>query len=54
LKHMQKDMRLALLLGDDHDQPLPTVSAANNAYIAAKRGGFSDEDLSAVIKSIEK
>jgi len=54
LKHMQKDMRLALLLGDDHDQPLPTVSAANNAYIAAKRDGFSDEDLSAVIKSIKK
>ena len=51
LKHMQKDMRLALLLGDDHGQPLPTISAANNAYIAARRDGFSDEDLSAVIKS---
>lgn len=52
LKHMQKDMRLALLLGDEHGQPLPTISAANNAYIAARKDGFSDEDLSAVIKSI--
>ena len=33
-------------------KPLPTISAANNAYIAARKDGFSDEDLSAVIKSI--
>lgn len=53
LKHMQKDLRLALLLGDAHHQPLPTISAANNAYIAAKKNGLSDEDFSAMIKAIE-
>jgi 3-hydroxyisobutyrate dehydrogenase-like beta-hydroxyacid dehydrogenase len=53
LKHMQKDMRLALLLGDSVNQPLHTSSAANNAYIKAKKNGCSDEDFSAVIKCIE-
>ncbi|WP_028579049.1 NAD(P)-dependent oxidoreductase [Desulfogranum japonicum] len=54
LKHMQKDMRLALLLGDAHNQPLHTSSAANNAYIRAKQNGYGEEDFSAVIKNIEK
>ncbi|ACN15974.1 putative oxidoreductase family protein [Desulforapulum autotrophicum HRM2] len=54
LKHMQKDMRLALLLGDSYCQPLYTSSAANNAYITARKNGCSDEDFSAVIKNIEK
>lgn len=54
LKHMQKDMRLALLLGDSCNQPLATSSTANNAYIAAKNIGCSDEDFSAVIKAIMK
>ncbi len=53
LKHMQKDMRLALLLGDACSQPLHTSSAANNAYIAARKIGCSDEDFSAVIKAVE-
>ena len=54
LKHMQKDMRLALLLGDSCNQALHTSSAANNAYIKAKKDGCSDEDFSAVIKNIEQ
>ncbi len=54
LKHMQKDMRLALLLGDKHAQPLSTSSAANTAFIDAKSNGCSDEDFSAVMKVIEK
>ncbi len=54
LKHMQKDMRLALLLGDKHAQPLSTSSAANTAFIDAKSKGSSDEDFSAVMKVIEK
>ncbi|BHH83165.1 NAD(P)-dependent oxidoreductase [Desulforhopalus sp. 52FAK] len=53
LKHMQKDMRLALLLGDSCNQMLNTSSAANNAYIKAKNNDCSDEDFSAVIKAIE-
>lgn len=52
LKHMQKDMRLALLLGDSHGQPLPTASAANNAYIAARSSGHADLDFSAVLKTL--
>ena len=54
LKHMQKDMRLALLLGDAYSQPLHTASTANNAYIAARQNGSSEEDFSAVIKNIHE
>ena len=53
LKHMQKDMRLALLLGDENAQPLAVSSAANSAYIKARQFGSSDEDFSAVMKVIE-
>lgn len=53
LKHMQKDMRLALLLGDQCGQALFTASAANNAYIKAKKSGYGDEDFSAVLKAID-
>ena len=53
LQHMQKDMRLALMLGDTYSQPLHTSSAANNAYIMARQAGCSEEDFSAVIKSIK-
>jgi len=52
LKHMQKDMRLALLLGDNHGQPLHTAAAANNSFIKARNAGFGDEDFSAVLKAI--
>ncbi|WP_163340466.1 NAD(P)-dependent oxidoreductase [Desulfopila sp. IMCC35008] len=54
LKHMQKDMRLALELGEKHNQPLNTVAAANELYLKAKRNGSDDEDFSAVMKVIEK
>ena len=52
LKHMQKDMRLALLQGDACSQPLYTSSAANNAYLKARQDGRGDEDFSAVIKNL--
>jgi len=52
LKHMQKDMRLALLMGDSSGQPLNTAAAANNAFIKARNEGFGDEDFSAVLKAI--
>ena len=52
LKHMQKDMRLALLMGDTHGQPLACASAANNAFIKARGEGCGDEDFSAVLKAI--
>jgi 3-hydroxyisobutyrate dehydrogenase-like beta-hydroxyacid dehydrogenase len=53
LKHMQKDMRLALELGDKHNQPLTTAAAANELYLKAKQSGSDDEDFSAVMKAIE-
>ncbi len=52
LKHMQKDMRLALLAGDEQCQELFTAGAANNLYVKAKKIGCSDEDFSAVMKAI--
>lgn len=52
LKHMQKDMRLALQLADDHSHAMFTASAANGAYIKARNVGCGDEDFSAVMKVI--
>lgn len=50
LKHMQKDLRLALELGDELAQPLPTAAAANASFIGARQADFADEDFSAVCK----
>jgi len=52
LKHMQKDMRLALQLGDECGQSLFTAGAANNLYIKTRERGGADDDFSAVLKSI--
>lgn len=51
---MQKDMRLALMLGDKLNQSLATSAAASNLYIKAKNSGSEDEDFSAVMKTIEE
>lgn len=51
LKHQQKDLRLALALGDDGDQGLSTVSAANERYKEAKALGLGDADFSAVLEA---
>lgn len=52
LKHMQKDLRLAVNLGDSVNQPLHTASAANEVFKRAKELGFGDEDFAAVFKAI--
>ena len=52
LKHMQKDMRLALQMADLYNQSLFTASAANNLYLKAREAGGADEDFSAVFKTI--
>ncbi|GFR42250.1 hypothetical protein Agub_g3144 [Astrephomene gubernaculifera] len=52
LKHQQKDMRLALALGDEVAQPLPMAAAANSLYIAARRQGLGDADFSAVMEAV--
>lgn len=52
LKHMQKDMRLALQMGDEYGQALFAAGAANNSYIKARETGGGDEDFSAVLRAI--
>ncbi len=52
LKHMQKDLRLAVALGDQVHQPLFTTAAANEAFKRAKAMGFGEEDFSALLKAI--
>ena len=53
LKHMQKDLRLAIALGDQLEQPLPTAAIANEAFKQAMKAGFADEDIAAVYKVIK-
>ncbi|WIA09375.1 hypothetical protein OEZ85_008781 [Tetradesmus obliquus] len=53
LKHQQKDMRLALALGDALDQPLPVAAAANEAYKQAKSKGYADADFAAVYEATQ-
>jgi len=54
LKHMQKDMRLALLLGDENQQALYAAGAANSSYIKARNRGWAEDDFSAVVKAIRE
>lgn len=54
LHHMQKDMRLALQLGEDCNQALPTACAANQSFIKAKSKGYGLEDFSVVLKTISE
>ena len=54
LKHQQKDLRLALALGDEHGQALPLAAAANAAFIAAKAAGHGDSDFAAVSTVVGK
>jgi len=48
LKHMQKDLKLSLNMGDQLDQPLPLTASANEVFKHAKRLGYGDHDTSAV------
>ena len=54
LKHMQKDMRLALLLGDENGQALFTSGASNASYIKARNKGYDDDDYSVVLQVIKE
>jgi len=53
LKHMQKDMRLALLMGDQNGQALYTAGAANASYLKARNRGCDDDDFSAVLQVLK-
>ena len=52
LKHMQKDLRLAVALGDTLGQPLYSAAAANESFKKAKALGLSDQDFCAVFRAI--
>lgn len=54
LKHMQKDLRLALHLAEEVGQPLFATATINELYKAALAGGFGDEDFAAVGRVIRK
>lgn len=54
LKHMQKDMRLAVALGDRAGQPLVASAAVNELFKWARGDGFGDEDFSALFKTIAR
>lgn len=53
LQHMQKDLRLAIALGDKFAQPLSSAAAANESFKRARQLGLSDEDFAAVFKAID-
>lgn len=52
LKHMQKDLRLAVALGDSLNQPLHTAATANEIFKAACQEGLADADFAAVFQAI--
>ncbi|XP_019628161.1 PREDICTED: glyoxylate/succinic semialdehyde reductase 1-like isoform X2 [Branchiostoma belcheri] len=51
LKHQQKDMRLALALGDELKQSLPVAAAANEMFKRAISLGNGDNDMSSVYRA---
>mmetsp|Transcript_12338 Transcript_12338/g.32550 ORF Transcript_12338/g.32550 Transcript_12338/m.32550 type:complete len:267 (+) Transcript_12338:362-1162(+) len=54
LKHQQKDIRLAIELGEQHKQALPVASAAHELYVQAQDEGQGDADFSAVLEAVLK
>mmetsp|Transcript_23632 Transcript_23632/g.67783 ORF Transcript_23632/g.67783 Transcript_23632/m.67783 type:complete len:290 (+) Transcript_23632:67-936(+) len=54
LKHQQKDVRLAVDLGDKVGQPMPLAAAANEAFKAGMAMGKGDSDFSAVFEAVKR
>jgi 3-hydroxyisobutyrate dehydrogenase-like beta-hydroxyacid dehydrogenase len=54
LKHMQKDLRLALRLAEEVEQPLFATATINELYKSALARGCGDEDFAAVSRVIRK
>lgn len=54
LKHQQKDMRLALALGDEVEVSMPVAAAANEAFKKSISLGLSDQDFSAVYQVVKE
>ncbi|KAI3936085.1 hypothetical protein MKW98_015844 [Papaver atlanticum] len=53
LKHQQKDMRLALALGDENAVSMPVAAAANEAFKTARSLQLGDFDFSAVLEAVK-
>ncbi|KAJ7961755.1 Glyoxylate/succinic semialdehyde reductase [Quillaja saponaria] len=53
LKHQQKDMRLALALGDENAVSMPVAAAANEAFKKARSMGLGDLDFSAARETLK-
>lgn len=53
LKHQQKDMRLALALGDENAVSMPVAAASNEAFKKARGMGLGDMDFSAVFEAVK-
>lgn len=54
LKHMQKDLRLALRLAEESGQPLFATATINELYKTALSAGLGDSDFAAVSRVIRK
>ena len=54
LKHMQKDLRLALRLAEEVGQPLFATATINELYKTALAQGLGDQDFAAVSRVIRK
>ncbi|MDQ7988919.1 MAG: NAD(P)-dependent oxidoreductase [Candidatus Dactylopiibacterium sp.] len=52
LKHMQKDMRLALALSESVGQPLQGAAAANEVFKRATLAGHGEADIAAVYRVV--
>lgn len=48
LQHMQKDLRLAINMSDNLNNPMPLTTIANEAFKNARRAGLSENDASAI------
>ncbi|MEA3464720.1 MAG: NAD(P)-dependent oxidoreductase [Thermodesulfobacteriota bacterium] len=53
LKHLQKDLRLAVQLGDDKRVPLATAATANEMFKRACQQGLGEEDMCALFKALQ-
>ncbi|NVN90729.1 MAG: NAD(P)-dependent oxidoreductase [Desulfuromonadales bacterium] len=54
LKHMQKDLRLALRLAEELGQPLFATATINELFKSALAEGLGDSDFAAIIRTINK
>lgn len=52
MKHMQKDLRLALALSEKLDQNLALTAASNELFKRARIAGNGDKDIGAVFSVI--